>query len=145
MTRMLKEMQQKLKSMRTNRISLSQATSLLVFHMSQITTENVELEKPTLHALEKSSLFHNSMAELHNQHAEADMALIWSLEEQKRMINVAEEALKMRKSQLRKLWNIKIKKIVDDDPNKEVIKAEEEFETLSKKLKSELGKYFIIN
>ena len=146
--REIEGMKFEVQQMRKKRLSLGQATSSFVFCVSQmITQERKEKklvsssEENTRQALEKSSLFHTSMAELHQHQSEADKVVIWFCEDQVKLVRKADEALKMRRRRLRQLWNMKIKKVVDDDPDKEVTAAEEEFEALSLNIRTELGKF----
>ena len=147
--REMEGMKTEVKNMRKKRLALGKATSSFVFSMSEmITQEGKEKQvvssrmESTRQALEKSTLFHTSMAELHHHQSEADKLVIWFCEDQVKLVKKANEALKMRKRKLRKLWSMKIKKVVDDDPDKEVTAAEEEFEALSKTMRTELGKIY---
>ena len=101
-------------------------------------------EENTRQALDKSSLFHTSMAELHQHQSEADKVVIWFCEDQVKLVRKANEALKIRRRRLRQLWNMKIKRVVDEDPDKEVAAAEEEFDLLSLNIRTELGESVVL-
>ena len=131
--------------MRKNRLSLIGATSSFRFCVEELLSlESKEKqmvnsgEEQTREALKKSSHFHTSMVELHSYQGEADKLVIWFCEDQIKLVRRANEALQMRRRRLRQLWNMKIKKVVEEDSDKEVTLAEEEFEALSLTLRTEL-------
>ena len=146
--REMEGMKSEVQQMRKKRLKLGQATSSFVFCVSQmITQEGKEKklvsssEENTRQVLEKSSLFHTSMAELHQHQSEADKVVIWFCEDQINLVRKANKALTMRRRRLRQLWNMKIKRVVDEAPDKEVAVAEEEFDTLSLNIRTELGEF----
>ena len=146
--REMEGMKSEVQQMRKKRLSLSQATSSFVFCVSQmILQEGKEKklvsssEENTRQVLEKSSLFHTSMSELHQHQSEADKVVIWFCEDQINLVRKAYKALTMRRRRLRQLWNMKIKRVVDEAPDKEVAVAEEEFDTLSLNIRTELGEF----
>ena len=146
--REMEGMKSEVQQMRKKRLKLGQATSSFVFCVSQmITKEGKEKklvsssEENTRQVLEKSSLFHTSMSELHQHQSEADKVVIWFCEDQINLVRKANKALTMRRRRLRQLWNMKIKRVVDEAPDKEVAVAEEEFDTLSLNIRTEFGEF----
>ena len=112
-------MKSEVQQIRKKRLSLGQATSSFVFCLSQmILQEGKEKklvsssEENTRQVLEKSSLFHTSMSELHQHQSEADKVVIWFCKDQVKLVRKANKTLKMRRRRLRQLWNMKIKKLL---------------------------------